>query len=143
MKYCLIEADEIVKGPGSLPTNWKYISNLPALPDIKLKEFGWLPCEYLELVFDPATQKRLPDTYDIQEDKVLVIFNIENKTQEELDAEAVAMAEAEATAYIQQRKDAHILIGDQLDMQYWDLVNGTTIWKEYVTGIKEQYPKPE
>ena len=143
-KYCLVNEakDKILEGPKALPTNWKHISNLPALSDVELKVLNWLPCEYPELVFDPATQKRLADTYDIQPDKVLVIFNIENKTQEELDAEAVAMAEAEATAYIQQRKDAHISVGDQLDMQYWDLVNGTTTWKDYVTGIKEQFPKP-
>lgn len=143
--YCLLNEakDEILEGPKPLPVNWKHISNLPALPDVELKVLNWLPCEYPELVFNPATEKRLPDTYDIQEDKVLFIFNIEDKTQEELDAEAAATAEAEATAYIQQRQDAHISIGDQLDMQYWDLVNDTTIWKDYVTVIKEQFPKPE
>lgn len=104
--YCLIEKGAIIEGPKPLPTNWKNISNLPALADIGLKDFGWLPTEYPESVFDPATQKRLADTYDIQTDKVVVIFNIEDKTKEELDAEAAAaleptvMGDTESVSYI-------------------------------------------
>ena len=33
-------------------------------------------------------------------------------------------------------------IGDQLDMQYKDAVNGTTTWKDHVTAVKAKYPKP-
>ena len=32
------------------------------------------------------------------------------------------------------------LIEDQLDMMYWDQVNGTTVWKDTITKIKEEYP---
>ena len=143
MNYCLIEKGEIIEGPKPLPTNWKNISNLPALSDAELKKLGWLPVEYPELFFDAATQKRLADTYDILADKVVAVFNFGDKTQGELDAEAVAEAEAIATAYRTQRENAHIKIGDQLDMIYWDIVNGTTIWKDYVVGIKAQFPKPK
>ena len=31
---------------------------------------------------------------------------------------------------------------EQLDMQYWDLVNGTTTWKDHVAAVKAKYPKP-
>ena len=34
-------------------------------------------------------------------------------------------------------------IGDQLDMQYHDLVDGTTTWKDAVTKVKSDNPKPE
>jgi hypothetical protein len=34
-------------------------------------------------------------------------------------------------------------IGDQLDQQYHDLVDGTTIWKDHITKIKSDFPKPE
>ena len=34
-------------------------------------------------------------------------------------------------------------IGDQLDMQYKDLLNGTTIWKDHVAKVKSDFPKPE
>ena len=34
-------------------------------------------------------------------------------------------------------------IGDQLDMQYWDGVNDTTVWADHVAAVKSTYPKPE
>lgn len=30
---------------------------------------------------------------------------------------------------------------EQLDMMYWDKVNGTTVWEETIQAIKEKYPK--
>ena len=33
-------------------------------------------------------------------------------------------------------------IGAQLDMMYHDAMNGTTIWKDTITQIKIDYPKP-
>jgi len=34
-------------------------------------------------------------------------------------------------------------IGAQLDMQYWDEVNGTTTWKDAIAKVKADNPKPE
>ena len=31
---------------------------------------------------------------------------------------------------------------EQLDMQYWDAVNGTTTWKDHIAAVKAKYPKP-
>ena len=31
---------------------------------------------------------------------------------------------------------------EQLEMQYWDAVNGTTTWKDHVASVKSKYPKP-
>tara|TARA_Y100000034_G_C6873959_1_gene399379 strand:+ start:1489 stop:1839 length:351 start_codon:yes stop_codon:yes gene_type:complete len=31
---------------------------------------------------------------------------------------------------------------DQLDIIYWDKVNGTTIWKDTIDAIKAKFPKP-
>ncbi len=31
---------------------------------------------------------------------------------------------------------------DQLDMQYWDSVNGTTTWKDAIATVKTENPKP-
>ena len=36
----------------------------------------------------------------------------------------------------------YLPIQEQLDMQYWDSVNGTTTWKDHVTAVKTKYPKP-
>ena len=45
--------------------------------------------------------------------------------------------------YIQARQEAYGSIGDQLDMQYWDAVNGTTTWKDHIAQVKSDNPKPE
>ena len=44
--------------------------------------------------------------------------------------------------YIQARQYAYGSIADQLDMQYWDAVNGTTNWKDHVAQVKSDNPKP-
>ena len=45
--------------------------------------------------------------------------------------------------YIQARQQAYKSIADQLDMQYWDAVNGTTTWQDHVAQVKTDNPKPE
>lgn len=40
------------------------------------------------------------------------------------------------------RRAAYPTLTDQLDMIYWDQVNGTTIWRDTIAGIKAAYPKP-
>jgi hypothetical protein len=37
--------------------------------------------------------------------------------------------------------DGYLSLGEQLDLQYWDSVNGTTEWKNHVQQVKERYPK--
>jgi hypothetical protein len=44
--------------------------------------------------------------------------------------------------YIQARQQAYGSIAEQLDMQYWDLVNGTTTWKDHIAQVKSDNPKP-
>jgi hypothetical protein len=36
----------------------------------------------------------------------------------------------------------YLPIEQQLDMQYWDAVNGTTTWKDHISAVKAKYPKP-
>ena len=45
------------------------------------------------------------------------------------------------STYIQKRLEEYPPISDQLDMIYWDKVNGTNLWQEKITGIKNKYPK--
>ena len=40
------------------------------------------------------------------------------------------------------RKSAYGDLGSQLDMQYWDNVNGTTTWKDHVAAVKTANPIP-
>ena len=49
-------------------------------------------------------------------------------------------AEYDAKQY--QRDRVYPSIGNQLDMQYWDSVNGTTTWKDAVAKVKLDNPKP-
>ena len=44
--------------------------------------------------------------------------------------------------YIQARQEAYGSIADQLDMQYWDSVNGTSIWSDHIAQVKSDNPKP-
>jgi len=45
--------------------------------------------------------------------------------------------------YARDRKAEYPTIQDQLDMQYHDLVNGTTTWKDAIAQVKADNPKPE
>ena len=40
-----------------------------------------------------------------------------------------------------QRDRVYPSIGEQLDMQYWDKVNGTTTWEDAVAKVKSDNPK--
>ena len=51
--------------------------------------------------------------------------------------------EQQEYGYISARQDAYPSLGDQLDMQYWDAVNGTTTWKDAIAKVKSDNPKPE
>ena len=48
----------------------------------------------------------------------------------------------DAKAYARSRATAYPSIQEQLDMQYWDSVNGTTIWADTVASVKSENPKP-
>ena len=54
---------------------------------------------------------------------------------------AAAQALVDANAYKDQRATAYPSIQEQLDMQYWDGVNGTTTWGDAISAIKEGFPK--
>ena len=51
-------------------------------------------------------------------------------------------ADEDAVVYKNKRGDEYASVGDQLDMKYHDLLDGTTTWKDHVEGIKTKYPKP-
>ena len=52
-------------------------------------------------------------------------------------------AEEQAKEYQKLRAEAYPSIQEQLDMQYWDSVNGTTTWSDAIAQVKSDYPKPE
>jgi len=58
-------------------------------------------------------------------------------------ASEVTRLQAEYDALQYQRDRQYPSIGDQLDMQYHDELNGTTTWKDAVAKVKSDNPKPE
>lgn len=44
-------------------------------------------------------------------------------------------------SYVELRAAAYPDLATQLDMQYWDNVNGTTNWQDTIDAIKAEYPK--
>ena len=50
-------------------------------------------------------------------------------------------AEYDANQYQRDRATAYPTIQEQLDMQYWDSVNGTNTWQDKINEIKTKYPK--
>ena len=50
-------------------------------------------------------------------------------------------AEYDANQYQRGRATAYPSIQEQLDMQYWDKVNGTTNWEDAIAKVKSDIPK--
>ncbi len=65
-------------------------------------------------------------------------------TEEELlalNAKHVSAADLKKAEAINSRKVEYPSIEDQLDMQYWDSVRGTTTWRDAIAKVKNDYPK--
>lgn len=75
-----------------------------------------------------------------------IVWKDENETiptEAEVNAAIVEVqAEIEANRYKQERATAYASLAEQLDMQYWDRVNGTSTWKEHIDAVKAAHPKP-
>jgi hypothetical protein len=50
-------------------------------------------------------------------------------------------AEYEAKQYQRDRAKEYLSIQEQLDLQYWDKVNGTNKWQDAINAVKAKYPK--
>jgi uncharacterized protein YlzI (FlbEa/FlbD family) len=50
-------------------------------------------------------------------------------------------AEYEAKQYQRDRQKQYPSIADQLDMLYWDKVNGTENWLNSIESVKSRFPK--
>ena len=63
-------------------------------------------------------------------------------TEAEIEAaHAEWQAEHDSKAYARARAEAYASIAEQLDMQYWDSVNGSRTWLDHVEAVKEAHPK--
>ena len=80
-------------------------------------------------IFKQVNNERLPISDDDFEQMVIDCANGKFDEQE--------------NGYKSARQEAYGSIADQLDMQYWDAVNGTTTWKDHIAEVKTDNPKPE
>lgn len=68
------------------------------------------------------------------------VVNLDDSTVEA--ARTQLDADAAKVKYKSDRASSYASIGEQLDMQYWDALNGTTTWKDHVAKVKADNPKP-
>ena len=61
-------------------------------------------------------------------------------TSAEIDAEIIRL-QKEFDALKYQRDRQYPTWQEQMDMQYWDSVNGTTTWKDAIAKVKADNPK--
>ena len=75
-----------------------------------------------------------PDVLVVEADGKAYISSGVEKT---VDAAAVALKKVQL-----KRATAYPSLQEQMDMQYWDAVNGTTTWKDAIAKVKSDNPKP-
>jgi hypothetical protein len=51
------------------------------------------------------------------------------------------IAEYNSKKYQRDRVKDYPSIQEQLDMQYWDKINGTNKWQQAINAVKQKYPK--
>ena len=51
------------------------------------------------------------------------------------------IAEYNSNKYQRDRAVDYPSLADQLDMQYWDKINGTNKWQQAINAVKQKYPK--
>ena len=62
-------------------------------------------------------------------------------TNEILAKQQELIAEYNSKQYQRDRVKAYPSIQEQLDLQYWDKINGTDTWEQAINAVKAQYPK--
>jgi len=51
------------------------------------------------------------------------------------------ITEYNSNQYQRDRAKDYPSLADQLDMQYWDKINGTNKWQQAINAVKQKYPK--
>jgi hypothetical protein len=99
-----------------------------------------------------ATKEELQTQADAEIEAAKPLYaQVNNERREFTDAEYAQAKtdlgnskwDAQQFGYIQARQQAYGSIANQLDMQYWDQVNSTTVWKDHIAKVKSDNPKPE
>ena len=93
--------------------------------------------ETIKASFNTPTHRSVNgERVDLTPEEVEIILN------DWTEYEYARQLDEEANGYKVARQSAYASIQDQLDMQYWDNVNGTTTWKDHIAQVKSDNPKP-
>ena len=84
---------------------------------------------------EDAIKSLYPDVLVVEADGKAYISSGVEKT---VDAAAVALKKVQLT----RAAELYPSLQEQMDMQYWDAVNGTTTWKDAIAKVKSDNPKP-
>jgi len=76
-------------------------------------------------------------------ENIIVYDNsITKPTEEEVEAKIQELKNKyELKQYQRDRAKDYPSIQEQLDMQYWDKINGTNKWQQAINAVKQKYPK--
>lgn len=97
---------------------------------------------YYELMQDGTIGRSTPNSLIAQ--KLGLTLTTENEIVYGCDGKRYFKGEEPTTpepSYIEKRVAEYPRVTDQLDMIYWDKVNGTNLWQEKIAKIKAKYPK--
>lgn len=87
---------------------------------------------------DGTPNKELTDFTEYQ---VLVDMHATEKKRRADEESAEEAARLAARTYKDFRAAEYPSLEEQADMQYWDAVNGTTVWQDTISAVKSKYPK--
>ena len=86
------------------------------------------------------------NTYTIQKDNMSIPRSNGNRHYRQfiediaLGNDTVEGPDVVEPSYVELRQAAYPTMEEQLDMQYWDGVNGTSTWADAIQAVKDQYP---
>jgi len=98
-----------------------------------------------------AIRRAYPDAVTIQDSRgafksdgtqITLVQSEIDAARVELDNEAIASAYQRSRTGEEGETDTiYLPIQEQLDLMYWDQINGTTKWKDHISAVKAKYPK--
>ena len=75
--------------------------------------------------------------------KTWTVDSISKPTISDMSAyDTAAIALENTYKVVKARIKGYPSLQEQFDMQYWDSINGTTKWKDFITKVKSDNPKP-
>ncbi len=86
---------------------------------------------------------KIPNDQKMTYENIIIHNNsIEKPTKKEIEEKIQELKNKyELKQYQRDRAKDYPTLADQLDMQYWDKINGTNKWQQAINAVKQKYPK--